>query len=85
MILFNGTEIVVKFTSINLSFPMMSHKKTSLTLALLDSELQMMSQSSKDMVLLCTPTSGTMKFNSHMESKHLRLQVFNSGTPISDT
>ena len=85
VILFNGMETVVKFTSTNLSFLMMSLKKTSLTLALQDSELQMMSRSSKDMVLQSTPTSGTMKFNNHMESKHLLVLVFNSGTPISDT
>ena len=76
---------MVKFTSTNLSYPMMSLKKTLLTKAMQDLGLQMMLRSLEGMVLLSTPTSGTMKSNSHMELKHLQVQVSNSGTPISDT
>ena len=84
-ILSSGTETMVRFTSTNQSFLMMSHKKTFQTLVMLDLESLIMSLISKDTELQCTPISETMKFSSHMGLKLQMSQVSSSLILTLDT
>ena len=82
-ILFSGTETMARFTFTNQSFPMMSHKKTFQTLAMLDLESLIMSPISKDTESQYTLTSETILYGCHPELKHQMLQVFSSLTQLS--